>query len=115
RHLQIDHAADEVVARDQFLLDLLNPRSRFRQLQLNLADRALQPRQMRGVVDQLAVEHGRDFVNAIGKQKAAVQDRDPGFRKWHERAVDVSDLFQASSPVAMRSNYTEFYTQIVNT
>jgi hypothetical protein len=59
-------------------LDLLNALGRFRQGQRDLADRALQPRQMRGVVDQLAVEHGRHFVDAVGEQKAAVQYRDLG-------------------------------------
>ena len=51
---------------------------RFRQRQLDLADRALQPRQMRGVVDQLAVEYGGDLIDAVGKQEAAVEDRDLG-------------------------------------
>ena len=44
--------------------------------QFDLADRALQPRQMRGIVDQLAVEHGGDLIDAVGKQEAAVEDRD---------------------------------------
>ena len=44
----------------------------------DLADRALQPRQMRGVVDQFAVQHGGHFVDAVGKQEAAVEDRDLG-------------------------------------
>ena len=44
----------------------------------DLADRTLQPRQMRGVVDQLAVQHGGHFVDAVGKQEAAVEDRDLG-------------------------------------
>jgi len=38
----------------QLSLDLLNALQRFRQGQRDLADRALQPRQMRGIVDQLA-------------------------------------------------------------
>ena len=78
RHFQIDHAVDEIVALDQFVLDFLDARDRLRQRQLDLADRTLQPRQMRGVVDQLAVEHGGDFVDAVGKQEAAVEDRDLG-------------------------------------
>ena len=78
RHLQIDHAVDEIVARDQLALDLLDAIDRFRQRQRDLADRTLQPRQMRGVVDQLAVEHGGDLVDAVGEQKAAVQYRDLG-------------------------------------
>ena len=53
---------------------------------------------MRGVVDQLAVQHGGDFVDAVGEQEAAVEDRDLGLGQGHERTVDVSDLFQASSP-----------------
>ena len=67
---------------------------RFGQRQRDLADRTLQPRQMRGVVDQFAVEHGGHFVDAVGEQKAAVEYRDLGLRKWHERTVDVGDLFQ---------------------
>ena len=61
-----------------------------------------QPRQMRGIVDQLAVQHRRDLVNAVGEQKAAVQHRDLGVCHWHERTVDVSDLVQANSPVGAK-------------
>ena len=76
RHFQIDHAVDEIVARDQLLLDLLDARRGFRQRQLDLADRTLQPRQMRGVVDQFAVEDGGDLIDAVGKQESAIEDRD---------------------------------------
>jgi hypothetical protein len=33
---------------------------------------------MRSVVDQLAIEHGGDLVDPVGKQEAAVEDRDLG-------------------------------------
>jgi hypothetical protein len=94
RHFQIDHAVDEIVARDEFLLDLLDARGGFRQRQLDLADRAFQPRQMRGIVDQLAVQHGGDLIDAVGKQEAAIENRDLRLRERDERAVDVCDLFQ---------------------
>src|SRR6202023_2190064 len=42
--------------------------------------------------------HGRDFIDAIGKQKAAVEHRHFCVCQWHERTVDVSDLIQAASP-----------------
>ncbi|MGY4284592.1 hypothetical protein ACVWXO_003812 [Bradyrhizobium sp. LM2.7] len=56
----------------------------FRQLQLDLADRALQPRQMRGIVDQLTVEHGRNLVDAVREQEAAIENRDFGVRERDE-------------------------------
>ena len=76
RHFQIDHAVDEIVALDQFLLDFLDACGRLRQRQFDLADRALQPRQMRGIVDQSAVEYGGDLIDAVGKQESAIEDRD---------------------------------------
>ncbi|MGY3440426.1 hypothetical protein ACVW17_000427 [Bradyrhizobium sp. USDA 4473] len=97
-YLEIDHAVDEVVALDQLLLDLLDPLQRLRQRQLDLADRTFQPRQMRGVVDQLALEHRRHLIDAVGEQETAVEHRDLGLGMRHVRAVDVSDLFHASSP-----------------
>ena len=113
RHLKIDHAVDEIVALDQLFLDFLDACDAFGQLQRNLADRPLQPRQMRGVVDQLAVEHGGHFVDAVGKQETTVEHRDLGLRQRHERPVDVSDLFQAKSPVGGASGFGAQYTQIV--
>ena len=65
----------------EFLLDFLDARQGFRQCQLYLADRTLQPRQIRSIVDQFAVEHRGDFVNAVGKQEAAVEDRNLGVRQ----------------------------------
>ena len=44
----------------------------------DFADRALQARQMRGIVDQLAVQHCGNLVDAVREQKAAVQYRDFG-------------------------------------
>ena len=90
------------VERLKAFLDLLNPVGRFRQRQRDLPDRALQPRQVRGIVDQHAVQHGGDFVDAVGEQKPAVENRDFGISQWHERTVDVSDLIQASSPVGAK-------------
>src|SRR4029077_15877241 len=84
-----------------------------RQRQLDLADRTLQPRQVRGVVDQLAVQHGCDFVDAVGKKEATVEDRPLGFREGHIRAVDVSDLFQAVLLSGLRSGCGGPYTQFV--
>src|ERR1700720_2048509 len=59
---------------------------------------------MRGIVDQPAIQHRCHFVNAVGKQEAAIKDRDLGVSKRHERAVDVSDLFQVRSPVSDASD-----------
>ncbi|MGY4340711.1 hypothetical protein ACVWW3_005617 [Bradyrhizobium sp. LM2.9] len=84
RDLEIDEAVLDLVARDQFLLDLGDALDRLGQLQLDLADRALQPRQMRGVVDQLAVEHRRDLVDAVGEQETAIEDRDFSVRERDE-------------------------------
>src|SRR5215831_13010556 len=113
RDLQIDHAIDEVVARDQFLLDLLDAVDRLRQLQRDFADRSRQPRQMRGVIDELAVQHRGDLVDAIGEQETTVQDRDLGISKRHERTVDIGDLVQANSPEAA-SRLSVSYTEITS-
>src|SRR5882724_2086424 len=58
---------------------------------------------MRGVVDQLSAQHGRNFVYAVGEQEAAVQNRDLGLGERHERTVDVGNLIQTNSPCGWRS------------
>ncbi|MGY4450237.1 hypothetical protein ACVWZR_004897 [Bradyrhizobium sp. i1.3.1] len=40
--------------------------------------------QVRSIVDQLAVEHGRDLVDAVGEQEAAIKHRDLGVRERDE-------------------------------
>ncbi|MET4835108.1 hypothetical protein ABIF44_004515 [Bradyrhizobium japonicum] len=84
RDLEIDEAILDLVARDQLLLELGDALDCLRQLQLDLADRALQAGQVRSVVDQLAVEHGRNLVDAVGEQEAAIKHRDLGVRERDE-------------------------------
>src|SRR5437667_4631918 len=57
---------------------------------------------MRGIVDQSAVQHRGHLVNAVGKQEAAIEDRDFCLCERHKRTVDVSNLVQARSPVGVR-------------
>src|SRR5438552_1127347 len=41
----------------------------------DLFQRSIQPFEMRLIVDELAMDNRRHFIDAIGKQKAAIEDR----------------------------------------
>ena len=82
-----------MVARDQFPLDLLDAPRRLGQGERYLADRTLQPRQMRSVVDQLAVQHGSDLVDAVGERKPRSKIETLASAAART-TVDVSDLIQ---------------------
>ena len=43
-----------------------------------LAQRAFEPGEMRLVVDETSVDHGRDLIDAIGEEEAPVENRDAG-------------------------------------
>src|SRR6202008_2197948 len=110
--LDVDKAVFEAVGRDQFALDFHDALQRFRQGKRYFADRALQPRQVRCIVDQLAIENGRYFVDAIGKQETTVENRDLGLAERHIRAIDIGNLAQIHSPLGQRSDVCEAYTKI---
>jgi len=74
RHLRLNHAVTEIVARDQLSLDLLNAIERFRQSQRTRRP-TLQPRQMRGIVRSACLPARRNFVDAVGEQEATVEHR----------------------------------------
>src|SRR4029077_1950865 len=90
-NLDIDKAIFEAVARDQFALDFHDALQRFRQGKRYFADRALQPGQMRGVVDQSALEYGGYFVDAVSEEETAVENRDLGLVKLHNRTLAHSN------------------------
>jgi hypothetical protein len=91
RHLHVHQPLDEVVAAHEFLFEPGPLRGAVGVCDPDLAERAVEPREMRLVVDQAPVEHGADLVDAVGEQEAAIHDRDRGLLVGHEGAIDVDD------------------------
>ncbi|MPL89771.1 hypothetical protein SDC9_35813 [bioreactor metagenome] len=89
RHLQIDHAFAQAVARDQLVLDPrdLLPRGGHRNTEL--AERALQPCKVKIVVDHPAVEDRGHLVDGVTEQRAAIEDTDRRARLGNEASVAV--------------------------
>ena len=66
----------ELVARQQLAVDRLQLGVVDRRRHVELTERAMQPREVAREVDQLAVEHRRHLVDAVGEQEAAVEHAD---------------------------------------
>ena len=80
RHLHIDDAVLDPVARDHFVQDDVQRRQRHRQLDAQFAERAHQALHVPALVDQAPAPHLADFIDAVGKLIAAVLDMDRGVR-----------------------------------
>ncbi len=95
-----DWAKARRVARYQFALHVLDGVQRQRQGKPDLAAGPLQPGEMRGAVHQPSVQHGGDFVDAVGEQKTAIQHGHVRLGKGQERAVHIGDRRQGAQSVA---------------
>src|SRR5690606_15281891 len=91
RQLEIDHALIDAIARHDLAMGRKQRVLVERHGHAELAGRAMEPRRMAGIVDQLAVEHAGHFVDTVGHEEAAVEHGDLGVRFRQPLAVDVDD------------------------
>ena len=62
---------------------------RQRAIHAQFGERTRQPHKVRGIVDQLSVQHGTDLVDAVGKQETAVEDGNLGIFLWQVFAIHI--------------------------
>ena len=96
--LHVDEAFGYAVARDQLAFDLHDLLSRERRRDFDCRQRAVEAIEMRVVVDELAVEHRADLVDAVGEQEAAIEHGDLRLGARDVVAIDVDLLAQPRSP-----------------
>jgi hypothetical protein len=78
RHLKVDEPVLDAVARHQLAVDRQKLVVGHGACHVQLAQRPLQPRRMAREIDELAAQHARHLVDAVGEQEAPVEDADLG-------------------------------------
>ena len=91
RDLDIDHPLVDRVPRDELPVHRLDARVVERRRHPELAERAMQPREVPGEVDEPPAEHARHLVDRVGEQEPAVEDADLRLLLRHVVAVDIDD------------------------
>ena len=89
--LQIDDAVADAVARQHFAQHDAERALCHRHADAQFGERALQPFEVAPLVDEAAVPHLADFIDAVGELIAAVLDMDRGVAHRQIAAVDVGD------------------------
>src|SRR6185437_7283792 len=89
--LQVDEAVAHAVAPDDLAHHRLERRLAHRPGDAQLAERAAEPLQMRGLVDEIAASDRDHLVNRVGKLEAAILDMDARRTVRDIAAVDISD------------------------
>ena len=98
RHLQIDHAVDDVVALDHLAHDRFQRLARHRPGDLELAERAVEAVEMAGHVHDEAARHLAHLIDAVGKLVAAILDMHCGDRVPDIAAVHIGNAWHRRSP-----------------
>jgi hypothetical protein len=91
RDLQVDQTFGHVVARGDLAMKRQQCGVIGRHRDADGLGRALQPRGMAVIIEQLAVQNAGDLVNRIGKDIAAIEDRDLGLFLGQPFSVEIDD------------------------
>ena len=103
RHVQVDELVPPGVTRQQ-VADQPRPAGVVeRVVDPDLGEAALETREVLAPAERDALVGGRDFIDAVAENEAAVQDRNPGLGQRHELAVEIDDLLLRRLPGTLRS------------
>ena len=100
RDLQIDEAVADPVAGDDLAQDAPQRLLADRRGDAQRRQRRLQPREMARLVDQRAVAHQADFIDAVAEDEGAIQDRHACLGERQVAAIDVGDAAHLGFPFA---------------
>ena len=89
--LEIDQALAKAIMGDQRLLRRLDLVQGQRQGDADFGAGTFQPGEMAGAVDQPAIDHGRNLINAVGEQEAAIERGDADVFERQKLAVEIGD------------------------
>ncbi|MCY1219966.1 hypothetical protein D3C81_1298690 [compost metagenome] len=91
RHLDIDHLVRHPVGTDHFVDQCLPLRGAVRVGNPDRLQAAVQARKMLRTAERLAAVVRDDLIDAIAKDKAAVEDRNAGFGQRGQGTIEVDD------------------------